>query len=202
MGQGQGPGSIPARAGEPRCCPTAASASRVYPRACGGTTYRVEAATNVHGLSPRVRGNPSYTVCPRPPFRSIPARAGEPIIGQAPNGLDKVYPRACGGTAAQDRHVTAYDGLSPRVRGNRVGPAVANCGRRSIPARAGEPSCFPDVSRILPVYPRACGGTNDGGGIADPGKGLSPRVRGNPAGSLPGKSLTRSIPARAGEPIP
>ena len=53
----------------------------------------------------------------------------------------------------------APQGLSPRVRGNRLPVVSPLMGIRSIPARAGEPIlCHPPAS-IRPVYPRACGGT-------------------------------------------
>ena len=49
--------SIPARAGEPKGCPNRASASAVYPRACGGTVGTQARIVANAGLSPRVRGN-------------------------------------------------------------------------------------------------------------------------------------------------
>ena len=53
-------------------------------------------------------------------------------------------------------------GLSPRVRGNPLLPALANQCRRSIPACAGEPSPSRQGLRFLRVYPRVCGGTGVG----------------------------------------
>ena len=50
------------------------------------------------------------------------------------------------------------------------------------------------------VYPRVCGGTLYTSQAAAVIAGLSPRVRGNPVGHLPGVALERSIPACAGEP--
>ena len=50
------------------------------------------------------------------------------------------------------------------------------------------------------VYPRACGGTSDSWAVRFVGRGLSPRVRGNPMFCSIDTSSTRSIPARAGEP--
>ena len=70
--------SIPACAGEPPtpCMPT--SNPRVYPRVCGGTGALVRVGQQVEGLSPRVRGNPSYERDGAAGERSIPACAGEP----------------------------------------------------------------------------------------------------------------------------
>ena len=74
-------GSIPACAGEPARCRGLATASRVYPRVCGGTTrhqWRIDPET---GLSPRVRGNPARVGDPVEGAGSIPACAGEPCRG-------------------------------------------------------------------------------------------------------------------------
>ena len=152
------------------------------------------------GLSPRVRGNPPVKRTPLPIIGSIPARAGEPQ-NQCPQAWQgTVYPRACGGTAVVPSVAKTVSGLSPRVRGNRNCGRRFNSGRRSIPARAGEP----DETGTLPiskrVYPRACGGTGDSW-LPDAGEqGLSPRVRGNLRNIWRVHAQTRSIPARAGEP--
>ena len=51
------------------------------------------------------------------------------------------------------------------------------------------------------VYPRACGGTPYARSPTRALCGLSPRVRGNQYKSGEYKGFSRSIPARAGEPI-
>ena len=54
----------------------------------------------------------------------------------------------------------AYEGLSPRVRGNLVRHVGYPNDRGSIPACAGEP-CALSTSRCqAEVYPRVCGGTS------------------------------------------
>ena len=50
--------------------------------------------------------------------RSIPACAGEPMIGEVMEALGTVYPRVCGGTDALEGNRGQTGGLSPRVRGN------------------------------------------------------------------------------------
>ena len=92
-------------------------------------------------------------------------------------------------------------GLSPRVRGNQFCAAAALHRRGSIPARAGEPHCGCTGTDILTVYPRACGGTRDISPVHRDVWGLSPRVRGNPPAVPHQRTPTRSIPARAGEPM-
>ncbi len=99
-------GSIPAHAGEPVRANTSGRKSRVYPRACGGTTLDAFLGHYPEGLSPRMRGNREVTrrfsVCKR----SIPAHAGEPRRSCVASRTFWVYPRACGGTN-RPRHISA-----------------------------------------------------------------------------------------------
>ena len=70
-------GSIPACAGEANRWFCRYSASRVYPRVCGGGDSVRRCVVTVDGLSPRVRGR-RWPVCRRCHGRgSIPACAGE-----------------------------------------------------------------------------------------------------------------------------
>ena len=111
-------GSIPACAGEPGPGVDPSGTQKVYPRVCGGTLDELAHYTHVRGLSPRVRGNLRGASAGPAPLGSIPACAGEPVIGRlqahdpgsipacageprrpAPGGLfNRVYPRVCGGT--------------------------------------------------------------------------------------------------------
>ena len=93
----------------------------------------------------------------------------------------QVYPRVCGGTAMQNALVFGFEGLSPRVRGNRGERGCVGGEKRSIPACAGEPD-----RRVWPLWYA---------------KGLSPRVRGNRATPRRRTGALRSIPACAGEPM-
>ena len=152
------------------------------------------------GLSPRVRGNPLHLYMDAALLRSIPACAGEPELSQDSGESDEVYPRVCGGTYIHNQPVNVEEGLSPRVRGNLLGIASWLGGWGSIPACAGEPS--PDLQRcpVCRVYPRVCGGTYSSIPKPDNQRGLSPRVRGNPALSAALALWIGSIPACAGEP--
>ena len=157
---------------------------RVYPRACGGTHSGIPGQHQVEGLSPRVRGNRGIGRAAICAARSIPARAGEPIVA-AGKALRSGY----------------GNGLSPRVRGNRSRPGSQRLTYGSIPARAGEPCCEWRTGLRHRVYPRACGGTDIVAGIRDSVQGLSPRVRGNPECLRLAPLGLGSIPARAGEPL-
>ena len=132
---------------------------RVYPRVCGGTEWMTGGTAPADGLSPRMRGNPVYPLRPQFAVRSIPAYAGEPVWQRAQAVGLTVYPRVCGGTRGGGHHLTAQQGLSPRMRGNL---ATSLCGvrlSRSIPAYAGEPLNRTGMPTMCRVYPRVCGGT-------------------------------------------
>ena len=115
-------GSIPACAGEPARESLALKIMTVYPRVCGGTSTMSAALPRMHGLSPRVRGNP----IPRPRRAraggSIPACAGEPLEAGGADLAAEVYPRVCGGTTTEQCRQLRAEGLSPRVRGNQFSP--------------------------------------------------------------------------------
>ena len=131
--------SIPACAGEPAPAPVRPWPLRVYPRVCGGTFICPSSALSAIGLSPRVRGNLEGE---RPEWSargSIPACAGEPLAVAVLPRLDEVYPRVCGGTFSATPSKPTSRGLSPRVRGNLLGPSHVSIPIRSIPACAGEP---------------------------------------------------------------
>ena len=192
--------SIPACAGEPPLRRLIASAMRVYPRVCGGTTSKPAGTVRFGGLSPRVRGNPPPCGGAVVGGGSIPACAGEPRAIPTTDVPSRVYPRVCGGTRRVCRNAKPGCGLSPRVRGN---PATRPCqvpGMRSIPACAGEPQAADQSAGQPTVYPRVCGGTCTRS-VAQMGiEGLSPRVRGNPVQLRRRQNGGRSIPACAGEP--
>ena len=132
-------GFTPAPAGEPFRCARQWGVPRVYPRACGGTSARLNSYIMQHGLSPRLRGNhcAANRMCRW--GRSIPAPAGEPRILSSALARSAVYPRACGGTDLDYEDADQYVGLSPRLRGNPSNEHRYDQSRGSIPAPAGEP---------------------------------------------------------------
>ena len=91
-------------------------------------------------------------------------------------------------------------GLSPRVRGNRLGMTQSLPQAGSIPAGAGEPPGAGAVGACARVYPRGCGGTPPHEVVKAQASGLSPRVRGNPQCRPAYRACSGSIPAGAGEP--
>ena len=167
---------------------------------CGGTFSWSWQSLPSDGLSPRVRGNRSRPVSRSRQRRSIPACAGEPRRVAAAGVSPKVYPRVCGGTAANGPPPLHARGLSPRVRGNHHPQRADGGGQGSIPACAGEPGRHRSVTGRGRVYPRVCGGTPATRPAALVAPGLSPRVRGNLDQRSPATGRRRSIPACAGEP--
>ena len=193
-------GTIPACAGEPVVAAVAAGDAGDYPRVCGGTDSRARCISPRAGLSPRVRGNLVVTRTIAASMRTIPACAGEPVslIKSRENSGD--YPRVCGGTRNGGANSASGAGLSPRVRGNPLSTLVSCCPQGTIPACAGEPRKPLACAGCLTDYPRVCGGTPAAMLSAWRRRGLSPRVRGNPARPRLWPVLSRTIPACAGEP--
>ena len=151
--------SIPASAGEPGSPDHSIIHEAVYPRECGGTSSLGVKKTRIVGLSPRVRGNRPVVGWRQETEGSIPASAGEPIQSSMKRCPTRVYPRECGGTLSMVTKKNLRNGLSPRVRGNRLANACYLTPYRSIPASAGEPNLSDSASYPIWVYPRECGGT-------------------------------------------
>ena len=172
----------------------------VYPRACGGTSNMTLKQIREWGLSPRMRGNLLPRLAGRQDTGSIPAHAGEPSDARACPGSPQVYPRACGGTNPEGVLHYEAQGLSPRMRGNRLHGHAVDLAHGSIPAHAGEPGRQQGPDAPPRVYPRACGGTAFAMLTTPRGPGLSPRMRGNPVGPVVRGLHLGSIPAHAGEP--
>ena len=173
-------GSIPACAGEPRGPRLRHSWRKVYPRVCGGAGDMARWQVISKGLSPRVRGSRARPWRRPSGSRSIPACAGEPVVGHLGPPLVRVYPRVCGGATDIDADDVGAYGLSPRVRGSPAGTCAAGAGFGSIPACAGEPRPWGWRRSPGAVYPRVCGGAFGAGSEGRPDLGLSPRVRGSP----------------------
>ena len=192
--------TIPACAGEPVSASRRIAAITDYPRVCGGTALPRRDPDPVPGLSPRVRGNPLRYAGRRGVDGTIPACAGEPGILPAMRENPGDYPRVCGGTRFDIDATPSLQGLSPRVRGNRIDGSWPVLLPGTIPACAGEPAPCCSGLATSKDYPRVCGGTTVGElrNLAQPG--LSPRVRGNHMTRVPAIANRRTIPACAGEP--
>ena len=92
-------------------------------------------------------------------------------------------------------------GLSPLVRGKRDICAITSVSCGSIPACAGETIVHSFSGPVLRVYPRLCGGNDDGNAKTYTAWGLSPLVRGKLPVICAASPFHGSIPACAGETI-
>ena len=138
-GHGRRAGSIPARAGNPIASGGGGSAGGVHPRACGESPDRWTVSVGGEGPSPRVRGIRPPGRSPRRRRGSIPARAGNPRPAPFRAPGRRVHPRACGESSCRAAAAVHAVGPSPRVRGILAVGGLPRRGRRSIPARAGNP---------------------------------------------------------------
>ena len=194
------PGSIPARAGEPRSRSRQKSTSRVYPRPRGGASAAPIFWISCIGLSPPARGSHLVVFAVPVGHRSIPARAGEPARGATCPRLRRVYPRPRGGAWSKATATSPDKGLSPPARGSRWLANAGTFNRGSIPARAGEPLARERGHIQSGVYPRPRGGALWRWAARGRAEGLSPPARGSRSLSTVLGPGPRSIPARAGEP--
>ena len=199
-GFAQGPGSIPARAGQPAEPTVARAKVAVYPRTSGATMAIMVNPTKLNGLSPHARGNQSLLPRQPGPGGSIPARAGQPRIADGPEHRGGVYPRTRGATHTRTTSPQATVGLSPHARGNRISAQHEPALQGSIPARAGQPTLTPRTLVPDAVYPRTRGATSPWPLRRRRLGGLSPHARGNPDTAHRGCRGQGSIPARAGQP--
>ena len=111
-----------------------------------------------------------------------------------------VYPRVYGETPNYGAANLSIQGLSPRVRGNRLQRQRSHPLRRSIPACTGKPTCHSRRRPSAGVYPRVYGETPPAEFIIATAAGLSPRVRGNQMVTQSARRSAGSIPACTGKP--
>ena len=112
----------------------------------------------------------------------------------------RVYPHVCGETPDSRVIAVTAAGLSPRMRGNPGLPRLVLLQFGSIPAHAGKPAGTYSSASLFWVYPRACGETRRVYDRFYFGRGLSPRMRGNPLLTKSDEGYLGSIPAHAGKP--
>ena len=179
-------------------------AKGLSPRVRGNRSHSGAGRTATRSI-PACAGEPTSGVILSSVARVYPRVCGEPQPGPTSPSPHRVYPRVCGGTSSSPSTSSTQNGLSPRVRGNRRGRPRCTVRTGSIPACAGEPhEPAPEAPARSPVYPRVCGGTQSDSTPSARGtgsipacagephiatcqsftwgsRGLSPRVRGNPA---------------------
>ena len=152
-------GSIPTHAGKPVEFYLTDGPIRVYPHACGETDKPGLPDKTDTGLSPRMRGNPSFVPVLKAIKGSIPTHAGKPRVNQCGFCEDRVYPHACGETNYSVSIGRFLPGLSPRMRGNLLSRGFFFHRPGSIPTHAGKPVGECKNRAKIKVYPHACGET-------------------------------------------
>ena len=137
----------------------------VYPRGCGEAPRQMNSSAVTRRSIPAGAGKPAQHRRPVPSGYGLSPRVrGSPVEGSrsalaSPLG---VYPRGCGEAVGVFGTGRAAEGLSPRVRGSRLGLGVVAPVVGSIPAGAGKPR------------------SDHGVAVRRELDGLSPRVRGSP----------------------
>ncbi len=151
-----------------------------------------------HGSSPRVRGTLGSVVSHGALQRFIPACAGNTWPHPAPACCHAVHPRVCGEHSIANLSYGVSSGSSPRVRGTpKVRQAIWRRGR-FIPACAGNTPISTGHPEPASVHPRVCGEHVTSVLQNPPWPGSSPRVRGTPSSRARRSTVSRFIPACAG----
>ena len=189
---------IPARAGNTRPGRDRTERASVHPRSRGEHVNVRLVVNHIPGSSPLARGTRLQHTPDDPNQRFIPARAGN--TGTVPVGLRgrPVHPRSRGEHAMISSFVGNSLGSSPLARGTRREHVLVGGGGRFIPARAGNT----DGGRCPPgfdtVHPRSRGEHADTNAPVAAAAGSSPLARGTPDAAHHRRSVSRFIPARAG----
>ena len=170
-----------------------------HPRACGANVGSCASNIIGFGSSPRMRGKQRPVAPKRVAVRIIPAHAGQTSRSVACLHCGTDHPRACGANSCDAASGRIVTGSSPRMRGKPAAQFDLQGVARIIPAHAGQtPRCRSSYAR-LPDHPRACGANHQQPRHGERSHGSSPRMRGKPRGYPCLFSVTRIIPAHAGQ---
>ena len=150
----------------------------VHPRACGEHDQDLGLPVADLGSSPRMRGTPALRHTNKPLYRFIPAHAGNTRSSRPVSTPRPVHPRACGEHVLMPDEDDWEDGSSPRMRGTRAAASATAASRT--------------------VHPRACGEHARPLPVGEQPAGSSPRMRGTRFSPQPLFSISRFIPAHAG----
>ena len=156
--------------------------------------------SGILGRSPLARGSPRTYRTEVAVDRSIPACAGEPSFCTQSAPSVPVDPRLRGGAACGLPNILLSCGRSPLARGSLLFSQFCPLYPRSIPACAGEPNRVSSPLKPRAVDPRLRGGACCFRAQIAYFGGRSPLARGSRPLVDIRRSLSRSIPACAGEP--
>ncbi len=173
----------------------------VYPRWRGELIYSKPSECIPGGLSPLARG--TRRLPPAQPwiFRFIPAGAGNSgSLTQRLSALT-VYPRWRGELRAAATPEVPLPGLSPLARGTQGRRYPRSATPRFIPAGAGNSRIVSLLRRPNSVYPRWRGELSMRSITVRPTSGLSPLARGTQLPDGHSQTISRFIPAGAGNSL-
>ena len=189
---------IPAWAGNTRAARWSRDSTPVHPRVGGEHEPLAETRSVSDGSSPRGRGTHGSPTTGRRTGRFIPAWAGNTHLGDHdPSGID-----GSSRVGGEHRYIRGLSrrasGSSPRGRGTRRLPATPAGNPRFIPAWAGNTCPSWVFAGLRTVHPRV-GGEHPSVRIAFVRRiGSSPRGRGTQELAIRSSSVSRFIPAWAG----
>ena len=189
---------IPALAGNARAPGLPSGPSTVHPRAGGERVGRGRMPSSHIGSSPRWRGTLHGGRRDRPTRRFIPALAGNAPPGGPEPQRGTVHPRAGGEREVPLHQIEDGTGSSPRWRGTRPGKLRRVARLRFIPALAGNAIVQGPGAAITAVHPRAGGERLLQHQFGNLVRGSSPRWRGTRVASAALVTVSRFIPALAG----
>ncbi len=150
------------------------------------------------GLSPLARGT-HYAFLRLPGFcRFIPAGAGNTRVGKSRGNRTPVYPRWRGEHTYDQACAALALGLSPLARGTPNHAPLFTASARFIPAGAGNTYILKRLLNHKTVYPRWRGEHSQRCRSASIQGCLSPLARGTQQENKTPTSVTRFIPAGAG----
>ena len=197
---------IPAHAGQTGLGNPTRRSSADHPRACGANMRSGSESSACAGSSPRMRGKRRLVREQHHRIRIIPAHAGQTASGRPEASCSADHPRACGANKSLSRMSPLRNGSSPRMRGKLLRCRIGQDRHRIIPAHAGQTGGAVRPPRRCPDHPRACGANSTLQKLIRALAGSSPRMRGKPSATAPWRTITRIIPAHAGQtpwiPVP
>ena len=189
---------IPARAGNTTIHLAGIAVLAVHPRSRGEHIAGTCPEGQHGGSSPLARGTRYDARGHGPSIRFIPARAGNTRASPRPRTPATVHPRSRG-EHDTTLGVTAHRyGSSPLARGTLQLNGSSGRVRRFIPARAGNTTPHPAPELARTVHPRSRGEHAVCCWPVSVVLGSSPLARGTLCGPLCTPSISRFIPARAG----
>ena len=150
------------------------------------------------GSSPRLRGTRAVIQVEPLQRRFIPASAGNTVVSHVSLLIMSVHPRVCGEHGGDVAVAQVEHGSSPRLRGTLILHRQFMVGVRFIPASAGNTVRHQPAQYQITVHPRVCGEHVSVFSFTTKIIGSSPRLRGTPKRHYTVGTVTRFIPASAG----